>query len=27
VEECGGGGTLEELEMGVGEVEEGAVHS
>jgi hypothetical protein len=27
VEECGGGGTLEELEMGVGEVEEGTFHS
>jgi hypothetical protein len=27
VEECGGSGTLEELEMGVGEVEEGTFHS
>lgn len=27
VEECGGGGTLEVLEVGVGEVEEGTFHS
>ncbi len=26
VEECGGGGTLEVLEVGVGEVEEGTFH-